>query len=82
MTSVSYTHLEEEAKRSSAVLVLEPSARGGALKTWRKGVGDFTFTIKGRAAHAGADYEKGISAIKEAAHQILRLHGMLSLIHI
>ncbi len=71
--------IEEEAKRSSAVLVLEPSARGGALKTWRKGVGDFTFTIKGRAAHAGADYEKGISAIKEAAHQILRLHGMTDL---
>jgi glutamate carboxypeptidase len=71
--------IEEEAKHSSAVLVLEPSARGGTLKTWRKGVGSFTFTIKGRASHAGADYEKGVSAIKEAAHQILRLHDMTDL---
>lgn len=71
--------IEEEAKKAAAVLVLEPSARGGALKTWRKGVGDFTVSIKGRASHAGADYEKGISAITEAAHQILRLHTLTDL---
>lgn len=71
--------IEEEAKKSAAVLVLEPSVRGGALKTWRKGVGRFTISIKGRASHAGADYEKGVSAIQEAAHQILFLHGLTNL---
>lgn len=71
--------IEDEARRASAVLVLEPSAKGGALKTWRKGVGDFSVTIQGRAAHAGSDYEKGISAINEAAHQILYLHGITDL---
>ncbi len=71
--------IEEEAKKSKAVLVLEPSAQGGSLKTWRKGVGMFEIAIKGRAAHAGADYTKGISAIQEAAHQILYLHGLTDL---
>lgn len=71
--------IEAEAKKSKAVLVLEPSARGGAIKTWRKGVGMFEVHIRGRAAHAGADYEKGISAATEAAHQILYLHSLTNL---
>lgn len=70
--------IEEEAKKSRTVLVLEPST-GGALKTWRKGVGGFRVTIRGKAAHAGADYEKGVSAIVEAAHQILYLSGLTDL---
>ncbi len=71
--------IEDEARKSSAVLVLEPSAKG-ALKTFRKGVGSFFITIQGRAAHAaGLDIERGISAIDEAAHQILYLHGMTNL---
>lgn len=71
--------IEEEARRSKAVLVLEPSARGGALKTWRKGVGMFQVHIQGRAAHAGADFEKGASAAQEAAHQIIYLHHLTDL---
>lgn len=70
--------IEEEAKKSRAVLVLEPST-GGALKTWRKGVGGFRVTIQGKSAHAGADYEKGVSAVVEAAHQILYLSGLTDL---
>ncbi len=78
--SPSSRHLiEEEAKESAAVLVLEPAAQGGALKTWRKGVGMFQVTIKGKASHAGADYEKGASAILEAAHLITYLHGLTDL---
>ena len=71
--------IEEEAKKASAVLVLEPSALSGSLKTWRKGVGTFKVFINGRASHAGADYEKGVSAITEAAHQVLKLHGFTDL---
>jgi glutamate carboxypeptidase len=65
--------VEEEAKRAEHVLVLEPSAPGGRAKTARKGTGMYTLTIKGRAAHAGLDPEKGVSAIHELAHQIERL---------
>ena len=68
--------IEQEASRASAVLVLEPSLPGGALKTARKGVGHFTIKATGRAAHAGIDPSRGINAIQEIAHQILELQRM------
>jgi glutamate carboxypeptidase len=62
---------EALARESAAVLVLEPAAGlRGAVKTARKGVGDYTLTIKGVAAHAGLDPGKGHSAILELARQI------------
>jgi glutamate carboxypeptidase len=65
--------LEEEARRSRAVFVLEPSLPGGALKTARKGVGDFSVAAEGVAAHAGIDPASGASAVHELARQALRL---------
>ena len=62
---------EALARESSAVLVLEPAAgTRGAVKTARKGVGDYTLTVNGVAAHAGLDPGKGHSAILELARQI------------
>jgi len=67
---------EENAKVSKAVLVLEPGTGiAGKLKTARKGVGDFTVTVKGRASHAGVDFESGASAVLELARQIDRIAG-------
>jgi glutamate carboxypeptidase len=71
----SRAHIEEEAARARAVLVLEPAA-GGALKTARKGVGIFRVEIEGLAAHAGSNPELGVSAIDELARVILDLHGL------
>ncbi len=68
--------IEELARGSSFALVLEPPLGDGVLKTARKGVGGFTLTVTGRAAHAGIEPEKGISAIVELAHQILRIHEL------
>jgi glutamate carboxypeptidase len=65
--------IEVEAKRSRAVLVLEPAAEGGALKTARKGVGEFEIRVQGRASHAGISPERGVNAITELARQLLRL---------
>jgi glutamate carboxypeptidase len=62
--------IESEARESAAVLVLEPALPGGALKTARKGVGEFELTVHGIAAHAGLDPGKGASAIHELAAQI------------
>ncbi len=57
---------EALAKKSAGVLVLEPAAGlRGAVKTARKGVGEYTLRIKGVAAHAGLDPGKGHSAILE-----------------
>jgi glutamate carboxypeptidase len=68
--------IEEEARRSAAVLVLEPSLPGGALKTSRKGCGQYDMTISGVAAHAGIDPAKGASAILELAHQVCGLSSL------
>jgi glutamate carboxypeptidase len=62
---------ESLAKQAAAVLVLEPAAGlRGAVKTARKGVGEYTLHVKGVAAHAGLDPSKGHSAILELARQI------------
>ena len=66
--------IEELASAADAVLVLEPSADGGALKTARKGTGTFEVTIEGRASHAGLEPEKGINALVELAHQVQRIN--------
>jgi len=65
--------IEERAKACGNVLVLEPSADGGALKTGRKGCGTFEVLVHGRAAHAGLEPENGINALVEAAHQVLAI---------
>lgn len=62
--------LEERARVCGAVLVIEPSADGGALKTGRKGTGTFTVTVEGRAAHAGLEPEKGVNALMELARLV------------
>ena len=67
---------EALAKRAAAVLVLEPSyGRQGAVKTARKGVGDYLLKVTGKAAHAGLDFQKGVNAIRELARQIERVSG-------
>jgi glutamate carboxypeptidase len=71
---------EKNAARSKAVLVLEPgTGLQGKLKTARKGVGDFTVTVRGRASHAGVDFSAGASAILELARQIDRIAGFTQL---
>ncbi len=65
------------ARRVHRAYVLEPSlGPEGALKTTRKGIGRFTVTVYGKAAHAGLDPEGGASAILELAHVIQKLHAL------
>ena len=61
---------EALAKDSAAVLVLEPAGPRGAVKTARKGVGEYILHVRGVAAHAGLDPGKGHSAIVELSRQI------------
>src|SRR3981189_422136 len=66
--------IEREARRSDAVLVLEPAAGlDGRVKTGRKSVGEIELIATGRAAHAGLNPEDGINAIEEIALQIARI---------
>ncbi len=71
--------IEAAARTSAAVLVLEPSLPGGAVKTSRKGVGEFELVVHGVAAHAGLDPGKGASAVHELARQVLALEALQDL---
>jgi glutamate carboxypeptidase len=71
---------EKNAARSKAVLVLEPgTGLEGKLKTARKGVGDFTVRVRGKASHSGVDFNAGASAVVELARQIGRIAGFTQL---
>ncbi len=69
--------IERLSKIVNRAFVMEPPlGLEGKLKTARKGIGRFTVTIKGKAAHAGLDPEKGVNAIVELSHQVQKLFGM------
>jgi glutamate carboxypeptidase len=68
--------IETLARESAAVLVLEPALPGGAVKTARKGVGEFELVAEGISSHAGADPSAGASAVHELARQVVTLAGM------
>jgi glutamate carboxypeptidase len=71
---------ENLARKSAAVLVLEP-AQGlkGAVKTARKGVGEYVLKVTGKSAHSGLDFEKGESAIIELAKQVIAISKLVDL---
>lgn len=65
------------AKIAERAFVLEPPlGLDGKLKTARKGIGRFTITVQGVAAHAGLDPGKGVNAIVELSHQVQQLYAM------
>jgi glutamate carboxypeptidase len=71
---------EELAQRAAAVLVLEPGyGLHGAVKTARKGIGDYTIKVTGKAAHSGLDFEQGQSAVLELAKQICAIEKLVDL---
>jgi glutamate carboxypeptidase len=71
---------EDQARRSEAVLVLEPgTGLAGKLKTARKGVGVYHLAVTGKAAHSGVDFSAGASAILELARQIGKIAGFTNL---
>ena len=71
---------EEAARQSAVALLVEPGAGlKGKLKTARKGVGDYTVRVLGRASHAGVDYGAGASAVVELARQIPKIAAFTNL---
>lgn len=65
------------ARVARRAFVLEPAmGETGVIKTERKGIGRFTVTVYGKAAHAGLDPEAGASAILELSHVIQKLFAL------
>src|SRR5262245_8121154 len=73
---ISRAVIEAEARRARYVLVTEPARDGGKIVTARKGVGRFEVTATGVPAHSGSRHERGHSAIKEMARQVLAVEAM------
>lgn len=65
--------IKKIAKQHDVALVLEFGSPQDKVTSWRKGIGYYGFEVRGRAAHAGAEPEKGCNALLEAAHQALQL---------
>ena len=72
----SRTLIESLARESALALIMEGALLDGSLKTWRKGVGGFDITVKGRAAHSGGAHQDGRNAIEEMAHQIIAIQKL------
>jgi glutamate carboxypeptidase len=65
--------VEATAKQHDVALVLEFGSPQDKITSWRKGIGAYGMEIQGKAAHAGAEPEKGCNALVEAAHQTIQL---------
>ncbi|MBO5652154.1 MAG: M20/M25/M40 family metallo-hydrolase, partial [Selenomonas sp.] len=65
----------ELAGKSRYVLVLESGRANGNLVHKRKGIARYHIDIKGRAAHAGVDYQMGRNAVEELAHWVIALQA-------
>jgi glutamate carboxypeptidase len=71
--------IEAEARRARLVLNSEPGRPPNAVVTGRKAGIFMRFTVSGKAAHSGANFEQGASAIGEMAHKIVALHALTDL---
>jgi glutamate carboxypeptidase len=68
--------IREMATAHDVAFVLEGARSNGDIVSSRKGITDYTVTIRGRAAHAGVEPEKGRNAVLEAAHKIIALQAL------
>jgi glutamate carboxypeptidase len=66
----------ETAKAHDYAFILEFGSPDDSITTWRKGVGYLMLQVTGKAAHAGAEPEKGCNAVVELAHQMLQLGNL------
>jgi glutamate carboxypeptidase len=68
--------IKQIAKQHDYALVLEFGSPQDKVTSWRKGIGNYGFEVKGKASHAGAEPEKGCNALLEAAHQTLQMKNL------
>jgi glutamate carboxypeptidase len=71
--------IERVARQARCVFNSEPGRPSGNVVTGRKGGVFLVFEVTGKAAHSGANFEKGISAIGELAHKVVAMHGLTDL---
>jgi glutamate carboxypeptidase len=73
------TVIETEARRARVVFNSEPGRVSGNVVTGRKGGVFMSFRITGKAAHSGANFSDGISAVEELARKVQAIHALTDL---
>ncbi len=68
--------IQELAKQAEAALVLEPGRAIATIVSARRGVGRYRVEVRGVAAHAGVDPQRGRNAILELAHQVQAMQAI------
>jgi len=76
LSPTSTPYIIREAQAADTVCVFEPARPEGQVVIKRKGAGKYYLTVHGKAAHAGAQPELGVSAIEELARAILDFHAL------
>ena len=71
--------IEREGRTARAVFNSEPGRPTGNVVTGRKGGIFMHMAITGKAAHSGANFAAGVSAIGELAHKIVQIHALTDL---
>jgi len=69
-------YLVDSAKKADIGLVYEPSLPDGTLAGPRKGSGNFTLVITGRAAHAGREHHLGRNAIAALSRAVIAIDAL------
>ncbi len=73
---ISRTLYPEFVRGATAALVLESARESGAIVSARKGVGHYTITVRGKAAHAGVEPEKGANANLALAQHVIAFQAL------
>lgn len=68
--------IKKVANGKEYALIMEPARKDGSLVSERRGGGSYKLIIRGKSAHSGIEPEKGISAIEEFAHKVIKLHSL------
>ncbi|GAC1377862.1 MAG: M20/M25/M40 family metallo-hydrolase [Ktedonobacteraceae bacterium] len=68
--------IQELAKQSDAVIVLEPGRAISTVVSWRRSSGQYRVEVRGISAHAGVEPQKGRNAILELSHQVQKMQAL------
>ncbi len=68
--------IEELARQSDAVIVLEPGRAIASVVSSRRGSGQYRVEVRGLASHAGVEPHNGRNAIHELAYKVLGLQAI------
>ncbi len=71
--------IEAEARHARVVFNSEPGRVSGNVVTGRKGGVFMSFRVTGKAAHSGANFADGVSAIEELARKVQAIHALTDL---